>query len=51
MHDDAQKDTWMLTLDFALLADPTMSNIDLDNSAWPVVIDEFVEYFTAKNPK
>ena len=30
----------MLTYDFALQADATMSNIDLDNSAWPVVIDE-----------
>lgn len=30
----------MLTLDFALLADATLGNIDLDSSAWPVVIDE-----------
>mmetsp|Transcript_16481 Transcript_16481/g.33831 ORF Transcript_16481/g.33831 Transcript_16481/m.33831 type:complete len:252 (+) Transcript_16481:118-873(+) len=41
------KDTWLLTLDFALTADATMSNIDLDNSAWPIVIDEFVEHFRA----
>ena len=34
------KDTWMLTLDFGLVADDQLSNIDLESSAWPVVIDE-----------
>ncbi len=34
------KDTWMLTLDFGLIADDQLSNIDLESSAWPVVIDE-----------
>ena len=36
------KDTWMLTLDFGLTVDDQMSNIDLENSAWPVVIDEVI---------
>ncbi len=34
------KDTWMLTYDFGQQANEDMSNIDLANSAWPVVIDE-----------
>ncbi|KAJ1478825.1 hypothetical protein T484DRAFT_1816538, partial [Baffinella frigidus] len=38
------KDTYLLTLDFALQANDDFSNIDLDSSAWPVVIDEFVEF-------
>mmetsp|Transcript_44848 Transcript_44848/g.106363 ORF Transcript_44848/g.106363 Transcript_44848/m.106363 type:complete len:254 (-) Transcript_44848:262-1023(-) len=44
------KDTWLLTLDFALQADEKLEKIDLDNSAWPIVIDEFVEHFRANPP-
>ena len=42
------KDTWKLLLEFSNQANEDLSNIDLDNSAWPVVIDEFVEYVRAK---
>uniref|UniRef100_A0A7S0VA35 Defective in cullin neddylation protein n=1 Tax=Hemiselmis tepida TaxID=464990 RepID=A0A7S0VA35_9CRYP len=42
------KDTWMLTYDFSVQSNADMTNIDLDSSAWPVVIDEFVEYYRAK---
>ncbi|EKX40557.1 hypothetical protein GUITHDRAFT_113343 [Guillardia theta CCMP2712] len=44
------KDTWQLTLEFSQTVNEDFSNIDLENSAWPVVIDEFVEYCRAKVP-
>lgn len=37
------RDTWNLYLDFLRTTDPTYSNYDCE-SAWPVLIDEFVDY-------
>jgi len=42
------KDTWKLLLEFSRTTNATLSNVDLDSSAWPVVIDEFVEYARAQ---
>ncbi|KAI9208796.1 Cullin binding-domain-containing protein [Polychytrium aggregatum] len=37
------RDTWRLFLDFALTSKDDLSGYDM-SAAWPVLIDEFVEY-------
>lgn len=42
------KDTYSLLLDFAVTIDPHMSNFDEENGAWPVLLDEFVDFAKPK---
>lgn len=44
------KDTWALLLEFIKQVNDTMSNYDSDG-AWPVLIDEFVDYASASIKK
>lgn len=41
------KDTWNLFLDFLYTVKPDCSNYD-SASAWPVLLDEFVDYIKAR---
>lgn len=43
------RDSFALLLDFAMIVDGDFSNYEEDG-AWPVLLDEFVEYAKAKRP-
>lgn len=45
------KDTYTLLLDFANTINEDMSNYDEQNGAWPVLLDEFVDFARPKLKK
>ena len=43
------KDVWEQLLEFMREIKPDYSNYDIDGGAWPLIMDEFVEYAKSKN--
>ena len=41
------RDVWEMTLEFVAQTKPDLSNFD-ENGAWPVLMDEFVQWFRAQ---
>lgn len=44
------RDSFVLLLDFANTINADLSNYDEEGGAWPVIIDEFVDYAKSKQP-
>lgn len=44
------RDTWVQLYDFVVQIKPDFSNFD-ESSAWPYLLDEFVEYMNEKRDK
>lgn len=42
------KDVWMMLFDLATQVRPDLSDYDSENGAWPVLIDEFVDWMRAR---
>jgi hypothetical protein len=41
------RDVWEMTLEFVAQTKPDLSNFD-ENGAWPVLMDEFVQWYRAQ---
>jgi len=48
VKNSVSKDTWLMLWDLATQVKPDLTDYDLNGGAWPVLLDEFVEYVREK---